>query len=89
MSKWLEFKEELETKTRRTKIINVISKSHGDLLGEIRWFGRWRQYAFYPQPETVFTPECMQDITGVIQNLMADWRLSRYEKMPNRQKETA
>ena len=47
MSKYLEFEQiPYEGKTKR---FEVISKLHDVLLGEIKWFGRWRQYAFFPE----------------------------------------
>jgi len=67
MSKYLEFKE-LESKPK-TKVIEVISKIHGDRLGIIKWFGRWRQYAFFPWKETIFNVECLNDIQSYIRGL--------------------
>ena len=32
------------------------------LLGEIRWYAQWRQYAFYPESGTVFEKQCLADI---------------------------
>jgi hypothetical protein len=32
------------------------------VLGEIKWFGRFRQYAFFPANDTVFNPACLRDI---------------------------
>jgi hypothetical protein len=33
------------------------------LLGTIRWFGRWRQYTFFPEPGTTFNADCLEAIT--------------------------
>jgi len=54
----------------RTKVIGVWSRKSGEILGEIRWFGRWRQYSFFPRPETVFNRECLEDIQVYIKKLM-------------------
>lgn len=53
----------------KTKIVSVCSKRSGDLLGEIRWFGRWRQYCFYPEQATIFNRGCMHDIITYIEQM--------------------
>lgn len=57
--------------TGKTDVWNVLSKSQSSVLGQIKWFGRWRQYCFWPSPNTIFNPECMTDISKVIKELMA------------------
>ena len=53
-------------KTRTVEVWSV----HGAILGTIKWFGRWRQYAFFPADGTIFNPECLRDICGEIERLM-------------------
>ncbi|HET7110228.1 MAG TPA: hypothetical protein VFI41_05110 [Gemmatimonadales bacterium] len=55
---------------RKTQIVNVVSKLHGDVLGEIRWYGRWRQYAFYPRADTIWNPQCLDEVTEFVRELM-------------------
>ena len=55
--------------TGKTRIVSVNARSSGVLLGEIRWFGRWRQYCFYPEHSTIFNRGCMTDIIGYIEGL--------------------
>lgn len=62
---------------RKTKVVYVLSASLGIYLGEIRWKGGWRQYCFYPAPDTVFSVGCMKDIQDEIQRLMKEWRDSK------------
>ena len=35
-------------------------------LGDVRWYGSWRQYCFYPEANTVFNVGCMKDINDFI-----------------------
>ena len=67
MSKYLKF-HLLEQKPK-TKVIGVYSKKNDDVLGEIKWFGRWRQYAFFPESGTIFNSECLNDIIIHIKEL--------------------
>lgn len=70
-SSYLDFREET-SKTGKTKIIRVYSKHHGNLLAQIRWFGRWRQYALFPESDTVFNFECLENIQDEITRLMQE-----------------
>ncbi len=67
MSKYLEFS--IIGLKPKTKVIAVESKHSGTMLGEIKWFARWRQYAFFPGRETVFNVECLNDIITHIKGL--------------------
>ena len=63
---------ELIKQTDKTKVFRVRNKQHGNILGLIMWYGAWRQYAFFPSEETVFSSGCMQDITQFIKGLMEE-----------------
>jgi hypothetical protein len=41
------------------------------LIGEIKWFGRWRQYAFFPATACVFSEGCMTEIATFIREQMS------------------
>jgi len=70
-SKWITFS--LYEDTGKTKKFEVLTKDFDSIkLGEVRWFGRWRQYAFFPNANTVFEKQCMQDITDFLMNLMQE-----------------
>jgi hypothetical protein len=47
------------------------------LLGVIRWFGRWRTYAFFPAAETVFEPTCLRCISDFIEARMDERKEAR------------
>ena len=57
---------EIKTKTR---VIEVTSKSIGNVLGVIKWFPSWRQYAFFPEINTLFNKTCLLDIVAYIGKL--------------------
>ena len=67
-SKYLEF--DYVGSTGKTDIWNVLSKTSGYILGQIKWYGAWRQYCFWPSPQTIFNPQCMLDINQAIKQLM-------------------
>ena len=69
-SKYMEFDKVGDT--GKTEIWNILSKSSGYILGQIKWYGSWRQYCFFPSGQCVFNIQCMNDINNVIKELMAE-----------------
>lgn len=58
---------------KTTQVWEVRSVMHeGLLLGTISWYGRWRQYTFFPAEDTIFNRTCMSEIATFIEGLMAD-----------------
>lgn len=78
-SKYMEFDK--IGSTGKTDIYNVLSKSSGFILGQIKWYGAWRQYCFWPSPNSIFNIGCMDDIQTIINELMAQ---RRYQSRLNR-----
>lgn len=58
-------------KGERTSKFGVFSVNHGTKLGEIKWYGAWFTYAFFPEPDTLFNDECLSDIIAFIRGEMA------------------
>lgn len=52
----------------KTAVYEVTNRRSGDILGHIRWFGRWRQYVFHPVAQTVYSKGCLRDIADFIQD---------------------
>lgn len=57
---------------QKTKIISIVNIHHDEIIGEIKWFGRWRQYCFFPTYNTVWNTTCMKEILDTIKCLMDD-----------------
>jgi len=66
-SQYIEFRE--IARKSRTVVYGVFSKRHGDKLGEIKWFGRWRQYVFFPTNETIWNLNCLVDVIIFLRKL--------------------
>ena len=60
----------------KTWVYQVNSKRQGSVIGYIKWFPRWRQYAFFPEPETTFSQGCLKDIWKFTQLLIDEHRSS-------------
>ena len=67
--KWILF--ELVKEGEKTNIWQVITKQKPtEVLGIIKWFPRWRKYAFFPTQDTVYENTCLQDIADFIEGQM-------------------
>jgi len=60
MSEYIEFR--LSKQLPKTSVWEVLSKKHGNVLGVVKYYGAWRQYAFFPSNETIWNTECLTDI---------------------------
>jgi hypothetical protein len=70
---FIEFVEKIYDDTKRkTKIYAVMNKHHGDELGEIKWYGAWHQFTFFPARATVWSIGCMQQVMDFIRQLMEE-----------------
>lgn len=73
-TRWLQFFDFGLSDSGKTRRWTVRVKESGDILGEIRWFGRWRRYAFFPGPGTVFEQDCLRDLAAFCEARMAERR---------------
>jgi hypothetical protein len=65
MAKWIRFEHVGQSESGKTSIWRVVSTSAiGVLLGEVRWYGPWRKYSFFPNQHLalVFEKDCLRDI---------------------------
>lgn len=73
-TEYLAFRPAGRSASGKTEVWSVVSRRQEAELGQLRWFGRWRQYAFFPGPETVFNPGCLADVAEFCAALTADHR---------------
>ncbi len=78
---WIEFWLQEAKYTRKTQEWCVFTLNGEELLGEIKWFGRWRKYCFFPLEETVYEEKCLREIAIFIERL-TQWHKYPKEKLP-------
>lgn len=61
---------------RKTPILNIIG-SYGDDLGEIKWYGAWRKFCFYPNSNTIWDNKCLEELLNFITEYNSKWRSSK------------
>ena len=64
-------------KTRRI----VVQSRRGHHLGDIRWYGPWRQYVFEPAQGTIFNVECLASLADRLGYLNTMHREAKMEAM--------
>lgn len=64
--KWIRF-EEIESPSPKTKRWAVRNTRTGELCGEIRWWGAWWKYVFFPPPDHLFDTDCLRMIADFME----------------------
>ena len=76
MKKCIEFSEPRKSDSGKTQIWKVYFDEV--LLGQVKWFGRWRKYAFYPLAFTLYEQDCLRNIADFCEKeskkLRQQWR---------------
>lgn len=67
--KYITIKKTVKNKKRKTDIFTVHNKKSNFIIGIIKWYPSWRQYCFFPSEMTVYSYECLRDISNFITNL--------------------
>jgi len=76
MSQYLAFIEVGVSQSGKTKIWDMINKNHGDNMGLVHWYGRWRQYT-YNIDDLEFSASCLRDIADFLDEKMKEHREGR------------
>jgi len=45
------------------------NKNHKDILGHVEYYPEWKRYTFNPEPMTVYSIDCLEDIIHFIKQL--------------------
>jgi hypothetical protein len=61
---------------RITNIYEVLTEDNVK-LGEIRWFGRWRCYSFFPFTDTLYEHTCLRDIADFCETVTKEHRAAK------------
>ena len=80
LGKWMTIEPVLPQPNRKTNMWIVRSQSDGAPLGAILWYTAWRQYCFEPERNTVFSEECLNDITNALDRANAQHKTDLQNK---------
>lgn len=72
--KWILPVEQIPPKHWKTRLWNIMTVDGHYHIGQIKWFGRWRRYCFFPVDQTVFEQDCLRDIADFIEQKTKEHR---------------
>ena len=75
--KFMTLKRDAQDPSKRTPTYSVLEKRGGSKLGEIKWYGAWRGFCFFPALDCVFDCGCLQQIREWIQLLDTEYKASK------------
>jgi hypothetical protein len=76
-------------KGRKTLLFECRNNNSDFILGEVKWYGPWRQYCFFPEGSvTVFNRTCLADVQNFLQELMDRRGKTQTTKQPNAKDES-
>lgn len=59
---------------RKTPILHICSKLSNDEIGIIKWYGAWRKFCFFPNPDTIWDEKCLTKLNNFLIQYNKDWR---------------
>lgn len=65
---------------KKTGTYGVFTKDTGQLLAEIRWYGRWRKFSLYPKVESIWEATCLREMAFVLEQLTQQQRRAQPQK---------
>lgn len=71
LEKYIEISEVIKVgkSSRRTNIYAVTNKRTSVTVGYIKWYGGWRKYVFFVEPDMIFDYECLRLIADYTEKL--------------------
>lgn len=71
--------------SRKTPIYNIVTRDNGgNPLGEIKWYGAWRKFCFFPEIEfgtiTIWDSKCLKLLTNFLDTLNENYRKENWKK---------
>lgn len=79
MTKYIRMIETL-SRDRVTVVYGIYAMRSGTCLGEIKWYGAWRQYTFWPHLGTIWNPDCLREVADKCAELTRDHRKALSEE---------
>lgn len=64
-----------QDKGKKTKSM-IVTNRVGNSLGRITFYGRWRQFVYWPTNGTGLNKDCMREIANKCEQMTQEWRES-------------
>ncbi len=64
-------KKTATARPKRQRIYEVLKKPQGYRMGQIKYFGSWKQFCFFADPDQAFNSDSLRLVAGFLDNLNA------------------
>ena len=64
IGQWVYARECAQPPERATQRWTIVTTDGEIDLGEVKWFGKWRCYAYFPLNDSVYEKQCLRDIAA-------------------------
>lgn len=81
MTSYLDIVDMGDSPSGKTKVWFIYSHLHGDVLGEVRWMGRWRQYSLFVRPDTIWNDACLREVADFLIKANSEHRAARQAQL--------
>ena len=78
--KWIQAEDEGLSASRKTHKWRIVSADENRfILGQVKWFGRWRRYCFFPSliDSLVFEQDCLRDLANFLEDETREHKYKR------------
>ena len=74
IGKWIYGRQCAQPEGYKTARWAVVAKNGEIDLGEVKWFGKWRCYAYFPLNDTLYEMRCLREIADFCEKLTKEQR---------------
>jgi hypothetical protein len=81
----LQFNTQPQAPDRKTPIVDITNLADGAYIGQIRWHGAWRQFTLWPDEDTIWSHDCLDEVVTELRRLNAEQRAKVKARKVNKQ----
>jgi hypothetical protein len=59
-------------KKKKTSVYSCRNNNSHQELGQVKWYGPWRQYCYFPTVQAVYSSGCLADIESFMKELLSN-----------------
>ena len=74
IGKWIYAREIPQAPEQVTKRWAIVATDGEVELGEVKWWGKWRCYAYFPLNNTLYEKQCLRDIANFCESKTTEQR---------------
>ena len=65
---------------QKTKLYTIINNQNFQIIGKIKWYVGWRKYCFFPEFNTVWDYNCLNELSYILNSINIEYKAKRGNK---------